>query len=588
MATVFAGTIIKVAGPVIVARNVPNPKLNDIVRVGNLNLTGEVIRIDRNESYIQVFEDTALLKLGEPVLNTHDPLSVMLAPGMLGMVYDGIQRPLEKLRMIGGDFITRGLSASPIDLEKKWNFKACVKTGDKIEPGTVLGIVMEMENRAHKIMTPANTFGIVKKIESGLYTINEPFGFLNDGTELKMLQKWPVKKPRPYIRKLDPVQPFITGQRVLDTLFPICLGGSAIVPGGFGCGKTVVEHMIAKHSNADIIVYVGCGERGNEMTDVLTEFPELQDPYTGKPLMERTILIANTSNMPVAAREASIYCGITIAEYYRDMGYNCALLVDSSSRWAEAMREISSRLEEMPGEEGYPTYLATRISRFYERSGKVVCIGDKNREGSVTIIGAVSPPGGDFSEPVTQNSQRVVGAIWALDPTLAHKRHFPSINWNRSYSLYHKQLQNWFNTNISTEWADLIQDMQKILQADAQLQEIIQLVGPDNLEDNQRIVLETGRAIRQDFLQQNAFSDTDASCSLKKQKLMIEAIKLFYGKCLDAVEHKVPADELVEIPQREELSRFKDVAESKIDEAFETYKNGLDHVIKRLIQRYSL
>ncbi|MBD3420225.1 MAG: V-type ATP synthase subunit A [Chitinivibrionales bacterium] len=569
------GLIVKVSGPVVVGRNIPNARLNDIVMVGNDKVPGEIIRIDGSDCSIQVFEDTGGVSLGEPVSNTHAPLSVTLGPGLLGMMYDGIQRPLEMLRAMSGDFIQRGLSVHPLDSEKRWEFTAKLEAGDKIRPGAVLGEVEEKQGRTHRILAPPDCEGVIGTINSGLFAIDEVIGTLNSGRELKLAHRWPVKRARPFSTKLDPKKPFITGQRVLDSLFPICLGGSAILPGGFGCGKTVVEHMLARYSNADIIVYVGCGERGNEMTDVLTEFPRLEDPNNGRPLMERTVLIANTSNMPVAAREASIYCGVTIAEYYRDMGYDVAVLVDSSSRWAEAMREISSRLEEMPGEEGYPTYLATRLAGLYERSGRVTCAGDPERKGSVTIIGAVSPAGGDFSEPVTQNSQRVAGALWALDPTLAYRRHFPSLNWNRSYSLYTVQLENWFRESISPEWQELVASMQMILHKDGELQEIIQLVGPDGLEDSQRITLEAGRAVRQDFLQQNAFSGIDASCSLNKQRLIMKAITLFYKQSLNAVEQRVPVDKILGIPQREELSRLKSIPENEIEQACAAFQSGL-------------
>ena len=577
-----AGRIIRIAGAAVVANHMESARLNDIVHVGDAQLLGEVIRIDRDQAFLQVFEDTTGLRLGEPVENTGAPLSVALGPGLLGQVFDGIQRPLPVLREERGAFLPRGVRADALDAHRTWAFDARVNTGDAIAPGDILGVVMEQERREHRVMAPPGITGEIAVVRRGRFTVWDPVVELTDGRTVSMAQNWPVKLPRPSRKKLDLDEPFTTGQRVLDTLFPLCLGGSAILPGGFGTGKTVLEQTLAKCANCDIIVYVGCGERGNEMTDVLTEFPELQDPHSGRPLMERTILVANTSNMPVAAREASVYVGLTMAEYYRDMGYHVALLADSTSRWAEAMREISSRLEEMPGEEGYPTYLASRLAGFYERSGKVDCLGAPQRRGSVTIVGAVSPPGGDYSEPVTQNSQRLTGAVWALDATLAYRRHFPSVNWQRGYSLYPAQLEAWYNKEVGTDWMDMVHMVQGLLQQDAELQEVVQLVGPDGLQNTQRVVLETGRAIREDFLQQNAFSDVDMRCSLAKQKAMLEAILFYYEQAREAVTREADVEQLVSLPQRELLSRMKDVPEPEIEAYLETFKNSLREALHEL------
>jgi V/A-type H+-transporting ATPase subunit A len=575
--------IAKIAGPAVIAEQMPDARLNDIVMVGTERLLGEVIRIDGDLVFLQVFEDTTGLRLGEPVVNTREPLSVTLGPGLLGTVFDGVQRPLYRLAESAGAFLSRGITTDAIDPDRKWVFEPTVAPGDRIEGGTVLGEVRETPENIHRVLTPPGVSGEVGEVMAGKHGVWDPVVRLRDGTELPMAQRWPVKSARPYREKLDPSEPFLTGQRVLDTLFPICLGGSAILPGGFGTGKTVLEQTLAKCSNAQLIVYVGCGERGNEMTDVLTEFPELDDPMTGRPLMERTILVANTSNMPVAAREASVYVGLTVAEYYRDMGYHVALLADSTSRWAEAMREISSRLEEMPGEEGYPTYLASRLAGFYERCGVVVCQGADRRTGSVTIVGAVSPPGGDYSEPVTQNSQRIAGAVWALDAPLAYRRHYPAINWHRGYSLYHAQLEPWYSSNLSADWMDMIRSLQEILQRDAELQEVVQLVGPDGLQDDQRIVLETGRAIREDYLQQNSFSATDMSCSLPKQKAMMEAILYFHDQMQHAVEHDAPLNSIMALPHREGLSRMNEIPEEEIVDYLEKLKTELRTSVEGLV-----
>lgn len=577
------GRIIRVAGPAVVAEGMHSARLNDIAWVGELRLLGEVIRVEHDQAFLQVFEDTTGLGIGEPVVNSGAPLSVALGPGLLGMIYDGVQRPLESLFRMHGAFLARGVSAPALAADRTWEFEPRVRRGDRIVPGSILGEVEEQPGRKHRVMAPPSVAGTVDEVFDGRRPADAAVVRLSDGRELPMIQHWPVKRGRPYREKLDPSEPFLTGQRVLDALFPICLGGSAIIPGGFGTGKTVLEQTLAKCSNAEIIVYVGCGERGNEMTDVLTEFPELDDPFTGRPLMERTILIANTSNMPVAAREASVYVGLTMAEYYRDMGYHVALLADSTSRWAEAMREISARLEEMPGEEGYPTYLASRLAGFYERSGRVRCLGDDDRVGSVTIVGAVSPPGGDYSEPVTQSSQRVTGAFWALDAPLAYRRHFPAISWLRSYSLYSPQLEPWYLKELSQEWIDALQAVRALLQRDAELQEVVQLVGPEGLQDQERVILATGRAIREDFLQQNAFLPTDMRCSLAKQKTMLQAILHFHRVAEEAVRKGVGAEKVVALPERELLSRMKEVAAEEIDAYVEQFRHKLEAAVNQLV-----
>jgi len=574
------GKIIKVSGPTIVAEGIPGVRMFDIVEVGTLGLIGEVIRLDGGRAFIQVYEDTSGLLLGEKVFSVGVPLSVTLGPGLLGSIFDGIQRPLSLLEATSGDFIDRGIRAPALDTEKKWEFTPVVKPGTKLAPGDVIGEVPETPEILHRIMAPPGVGGVIKDIEAGSYTITDTVGRLSNGTELCLSHTWPVKEDRPVKRKLDPTTPLITGQRIFDTLFPLALGGSAILPGGFGTGKTVVEQMLAKHSRIDIVIYIGCGERGNEMTDILLEFPELDDPRTKRPLIERTILVVNTSNMPVAAREASVYTGVTIAEYYRDMGYHTLLLADSTSRWAEAMREISSRLEEMPGEEGYPTYLGTRISNFYERAGLAVTGDGEERTGSVTIVGAVSPPGGDYSEPVTQASTRVVGSLWALDSSLAHRRHFPAINWNRSYSLYDQRLIGWFDTNVGERWSDYRSQALKILQRDAELQEVVQLVGPDALQDTDRATLELGKMLREDFLQQNAFSETDASCSPAKQLGLLEAHILFYERVRLSLEKGDLLDDILKLPIREELAGLKNFPEDEFSEKLEAFYSHLKQQIQ--------
>lgn len=561
MAEAKKGYILKISGPLVIIGGFPDARVLDMMRVGKEGLIGEVVRLEGERAFVQVYENTSALMVGEPVEDTGAPLSVELGPGLLGSVLDGIGRPLEEIKKISGFFISRGLVIPTLDRKKKWEFKPAVKVGDKVEPGDVLGIVPERPTLPHKVLVPPGVSGTIKSIRAGSFTVDEDIAELDNGRKLQLSHKWPVKKPRPFKKKLDPTEPFITGQRVLDALFPIALGGCACIPGGFGTGKTVVEQMLAKYCSAQVIVYIGCGERGNEMTEVLREFPELSDPQTGGKLMDRTILVVNTSNMPVAAREASVYTGITLAEYYRDQGYNVALMADSTSRWAEAMREMGSRLEEMPGEEGFPTYLASRLANFYERTGRVICVGKEGRMGSVTAVGAVSPPGGDFSEPVTQNSMRVTGALWSLDSSLAHRRHFPAINWNRSYTLYFQFLDEWYKKNLSPDWAKIRVEAMDLLKKDAELQEVVQLVGPDALQDKERMILESSKMIREDFLQQDAFSAVDATCTLKKQLGMMKTIVTFYEEGEKCVGRGTPIEDILKLPLREEVSRMKEIPE---------------------------
>jgi V/A-type H+-transporting ATPase subunit A len=553
------GHISRISGPVVIAEGMRGSKMYDVVKVGDEELPGEIIRLDREEAVIQVYEDTTGLSIGEPVENTGQPLSVDLGPGLISSIYDGVQRPLPLLVEQSGSFISRGLAVPGIDLSRQWEFLATAKKGDRVSGGSILGEVKEFHIR-HPILVPPGMSGTVTAIESGAYTVTEPVCTLDDRTPLTLRQKWPVRKGRPYRKKLDPTVPLITGQRIFDSLFPLTKGGTAMIPGGFGTGKTVAEQTLAKWADAQIIVYIGCGERGNEMTDVLSEFPELVDPRTGLPLIERTILIANTSNMPVAAREASIYTGITIAEYYRDMGYDVALMADSTSRWGEALREVSGRLEEMPGEEGYPAYLATRLAAFYERAGRVTCTGPDERTGSVTIVGAVSPPGGDFSEPITQNTLRIAGTFWALDTSLAYRRHFPSVNWIKSYSLYLDSLRRWYLDNVGSDWKDLRDRMMYLLQKEVELQEIVQLVGPDALPDSEKAILEVTQIIREDFLQQSAYSDTDSFCPLDKQYWMLKAIQAYDTAIGDAIERGVSLKQIGSVPLKAEIARMKDLA----------------------------
>ncbi len=553
------GEITRISGPAVIAKGLAGARMYDIVRVGKEKLIGEIIRLDGDTAFVQVYEDTSGLYVGEPVESTDAPLQLELGPGMLSSIYDGIQRPLDKIREMQGDFVARGAVVTPLDRARKWQFVPRVGVGDRVGPGDVIGEVQEY-SYAHRVMVPPDAApSRVAEIRQGEFTVSDVVARLENGAELRMMQTWPVRVPRPTARKLDPTELFVTGQRILDVLFPVAMGGTAAVPGPFGSGKTVVQQTLSKWSNADIIVYVGCGERGNEMTDVLTEFPELEDPRSGRPLMERTILVANTSNMPVAAREASIYTGITMAEYFRDMGYRVALMADSTSRWAEALREISSRLEEMPAEEGYPPYLASRLSAFYERAGRAVVLGKDERVGAVTVVGAVSPPGGDLSEPVTQSTLRIVGTFWSLDAQLAYRRHFPAINWNRSYSLYEGLLTPWYAKNVAEDFADQRAWLSAILAREAGLQEVVQLVGPDALQDQERMVIEAGKMIREYFLQQSAFSAVDASCSLEKAYWMIRGIRAFYEEATAALERGKPIDEILNLPQNEQIARFKEI-----------------------------
>ncbi|MCD6373604.1 MAG: ATP synthase subunit A [Thermococcus sp.] len=576
------GKIIRVTGPLVVADGMQGSKMYEVVRVGEMGLIGEIIRLEGDRAVIQVYEETAGIRPGEPVEGTGASLSVELGPGLLTAMYDGIQRPLEVLRELSGDFIARGLTAPALPRDKEWHFTPKVKVGDKVVGGDILGVVPETSIIEHRILVPPWVEGeIVEIVEEGDYTIEEVIAKVKkpDGSieELKMYHRWPVRVKRPYKKKLPPEVPLITGQRTIDTFFSQAKGGTAAIPGPFGSGKTVTQHQLAKWSDAQVVVYIGCGERGNEMTDVLEEFPKLKDPKTGKPLMERTVLIANTSNMPVAAREASIYTGITIAEYFRDQGYDVALMADSTSRWAEALREISGRLEEMPGEEGYPAYLASKIAEFYERAGRVVTLGSDERVGSVSVIGAVSPPGGDFSEPVVQNTLRVVKVFWALDADLARRRHFPAINWLRSYSLYIDAIQGWWHENVDPEWRKMRDQAMALLQKEAELQEIVRIVGPDALPDREKAVLVVTRMIREDYLQQDAFDEVDTYCPPEKQVAMMRVILNFYNRTMEAVDRGVPVDEIAKLPVREKIGRMKyepDVEKVKalIDETNEQFE----------------
>ncbi|MBN1194130.1 MAG: ATP synthase subunit A [Methanomicrobiaceae archaeon] len=556
------GTLKRISGPVVTAVGL-NAHMYDVVRVGNEQLMGEVIKIQRDNTIIQVYEDTSGIRPGEPVENTGLSLAVELGPGLLTSIYDGIQRPLEVLMEKMGDFIERGVTAPGLSHEKKWDFVPTKQSGDRVGPGTIIGEVQET-NIMHRILVPPNVNpGTIKEIKKGSFTVEETVCVLEDGTELQMMHKWPVRVPRPVTEKKNPDIPLITGQRILDGLFPIAKGGTAAIPGPFGSGKTVTQQALAKWSDAEIVVYIGCGERGNEMTEVLTEFPELEDPKTGKPLMERTVLIANTSNMPVAAREASVYTGITIAEYFRDMGYDVSLMADSTSRWAEAMREISSRLEEMPGEEGYPAYLAARLSEFYERAGRVEALNGKS--GSVTVIGAVSPPGGDFSEPVTQNTLRIVKVFWALDAKLSQRRHFPAINWLDSYSLYLDTLHDWYDENVSPDWNIVRSWAMEVLQKEAELQEIVQLVGSDALPDEEQVTIEVARMLREIFLQQNAFDPVDTFCDMQKQYDILKTIRIFADLAYGAQKVGVPTAQVISIKAKNDLPQIKFTKDYKAD-----------------------
>ena len=574
------GIVKKVAGPLVIAEGMRDANLFDVVRVSEQRLIGEIIEMHGDNASVQVYEETSGLAPGEPVESTNLPLSVELGPGLISNIYDGIQRPLKEVMNVCGTNLHRGVEVPSLNRNKKWSFSPSVSAGDRVEAGDILGTVQETDIVVHKIMVPPTVKGTVETIESGDFTVTDTVCVLTldngNKKELTLMQKWPVRVGRPYKKKLPPEAPLVTGQRVIDTLFPIAKGGVAAVPGPFGSGKTVVQHQLAKWADADIVVYIGCGERGNEMTDVLNEFPELIDPKTGESLMERTVLIANTSDMPVAAREASIYTGITIAEYFRDMGYSVALMADSTSRWAEALREMSGRLEEMPGEEGYPAYLGSRLAQFYERAGKVSVLGSFEKIGTLSVIGAVSPPGGDISEPVAQATLRIVKVFWGLDSSLAYKRHFPVLNWLTSYSLYTDTLSGWFDENISHDWMKMRARLMQLLQEEAELEEIVKLVGMDALSSSDRLKLEVARSIREDYLHQNAFHETDTYTPLDKQLLMMRLILTYYDKSLIALKDGADIEKLVSMPVRESIGRFKYVPVSEIDRTFEEILFAID------------
>ena len=573
------GTIKKVAGPLVIAEGMRDANMFDVVRVSSQRLIGEIIEIHGDEASIQVYEETSGLGPGEPVESMGVPMSVELGPGLITSIYDGIQRPLDDIMKISGNNLKRGVEVASLKRDKKWEFVPVAKAGDEVEAGDVLGTVQETIVVQQKIMVPYGVKGTVKEIKAGTFTVEEVVAVIateKGDKELTMMQRWPVRKGRPYQKKLPPVKPLVTGQRVIDTFFPIAKGGVAAVPGPFGSGKTVIQHQLAKWAEADIVVYIGCGERGNEMTDVLNEFPELKDPKTGQSLMERTVLIANTSDMPVAAREASIYTGITIAEYFRDMGYSVALMADSTSRWAEALREMSGRLEEMPGEEGYPAYLGSRLAQFYERAGHVVSLGKEGREGALSVIGAVSPPGGDISEPVSQATLRIVKVFWGLDSALAYKRHFPAINWLTSYSLYVDNMANWFNEEVAADWMEDRQKMMTILQEEAELNEIVQMVGMDALSPTDRLKMEAARSIREDFLHQNSFHEIDTYTPLRKQYLMMKLVLAFYEKSVDALNKGADMNALIAMPAREKIGRYKYTTDADIESEYKNVEEELD------------
>ena len=573
------GTIKKVAGPLVIASGMRDANMSDVVRVSRQRLIGEIIEMHGDEASIQVYEETSGLGPGEPVESTGAPMSVELGPGLISSIYDGIQRPLDEIMKISGNNLQRGVEVAALSREKKWEFVPVAKAGDQVEAGDVLGTVQETQVVQQKIMVPYGIEGTVKEIRAGGFTVDETVAVIatqSGDKELTMVQKWPVRRGRPYVKKLPLDVPLVTGQRVIDTFFPIARGGVAAVPGPFGSGKTVIQHQLAKWAEADIVVYIGCGERGNEMTDVLNEFPELKDPKTGRSLMERTVLIANTSDMPFAAREASIYTGITIAEYFRDMGYSVALMADSTSRWAEALREMSGRLEEMPGEEGYPAYLGSRLAEFYERAGHVVSLGKDGREGSLSVIGAVSPPGGDTSEPVSQATLRIVKVFWGLDSNLAYKRHFPAINWLTSYSLYLDNVSGWFNEKVAPDWMEDRQKMMSLLQDEAELEEIVQMVGMDALSPADRLKMEAARSIREDFLHQNSFHDVDTYTPLRKQYLMMKLVLAFYEKSMDALNKGAAMNALLAMAVREKIGRYKYTVTDQIESEYETIMSELD------------
>ena len=575
------GKIVKVSGPLVVAENMDEANVYDVVKVGEKKLIGEIIEMRGDRASIQVYEETAGIGPGEPVISTGEPLSVELGPGLLENMFDGIQRPLDMIRAEVGDFLEKGVDVKPLNREKKWHFIPKKKVGDKVSTGDILGIVHETEVVEHKIMVPYGIEGTVEYINEGDYTVLETVAKIS-GKDITMLQKWPVRRGRRYKKKINPTEPLITGQRVIDTFFPVTKGGTACVPGPFGSGKTVVQHQFAKWGDAQIVVYIGCGERGNEMTDVLMEFPEIIDPKTGQSLMKRTVLIANTSNMPVAAREASIYTGITIGEYYRDMGYSVSIMADSTSRWAEALREMSGRLEEMPGDEGYPAYLSSRAAEFYERAGKVVCFGEGDRIGALTVIGAVSPPGGDISEPVSQATLRIVKVFWGLDSSLAYKRHFPAINWLNSYSLYQTKVDEWMDKNVSKDFSNRRKQAMKLLQEESNLQEIVRLVGKDTLSPEDQLKLEAAKSIREDFLQQNAFHDNDTYTSLPKQDKMLKMVLEYYNEAVKALQNGVYLGNVLGLPVREKIARAKFIDEkelNKIDEIIDLIPKEVNELI---------
>jgi V/A-type H+-transporting ATPase subunit A len=577
------GKIIKVSGPLVVAEGMDEANVYDVVQVSDNRLVGEIIEMRGDRASIQVYEETTGIGPGDPVYTTGEPLSVELGPGLLEAMFDGIQRPLEEFRKLSGDFLTRGTKVDNLNREKKWHFVPTAKVGDKVIGGDIIGTVQETPLILHKIMVPIGMSGEITSITEGMFTIIEDICVLDGTQKIQMLQKWPVRKGRPFKKKLNPDVPLLTGQRVIDTFFPVAKGGTAAIPGPFGSGKTVVQHQLAKWADTEIVVYVGCGERGNEMTDVLMEFPEIIDPATGESLMKRTVLIANTSNMPVAAREASIYTGITIAEYFRDMGYSVAIMADSTSRWAEALREMSGRLEEMPGDEGYPAYLASRAAAFYERAGKVICNGSDDREGAITVIGAVSPPGGDISEPVSQATLRIVKVFWGLDHALSYKRHFPAINWLNSYTLYQTKMDHWMAENIDPEFAKNRAKAMTLLQEEAQLQEIVRLVGRDSLSYEDQLKLEATKSIREDYLQQNAFHEIDTFCSLQKQNKMLKLILKFYDLGVKAIEKGVYLKSIEKMPVREKIARSKYIEEAhleQIDEIAQQLETDMNKLIE--------
>ena len=582
------GTIKKVAGPLVIATGMRDANMFDVVHVSDQMLTGEIIEMHGDEASIQVYEETSGLGPGEPVVSTGVPMSVELGPGLITSIYDGIQRPLDAIMKVCGNNLKRGIHVDSLDREKKWNFVPTAEIGEEVSGGDVLGTVQETEVVEQKIMVPPDVKGKVKELKSGEFTVTETIAVIETekgDREIQLMQRWPVRKSRPYTEKLRPDKPLITGQRVVDAFFPIAKGGTAAVPGPFGSGKTVIQHQLAKWAEADIVVYIGCGERGNEMTDVLNEFPALVDPKTGRSLMERTVLIANTSDMPVAAREASIYTGITIAEYFRDMGYSVALMADSTSRWAEALREMSGRLEEMPGEEGYPAYLGSRLAQFYERAGHVIALGKDGRDGALSVIGAVSPQGGDISEPVSQATLRIVKVFWGLDSNLAYQRHFPAINWLTSYSLYLDSMEKWFNEEVEPGWMSARQEMMSLLQDESKLNEIVQMVGMDALSPADRLKMEAAKSIREDFLNQNSFDEVDTYSSLRKQYLMMRLVMSFYEKAKAALENGANVEDLIAMPSREPIGRFKYTPEDKIEDEFTRINDLLDREVAEALNK---